>query len=61
MKIADPIIDEIRRVRHEISEMNGHDPKRLVDSYMQTQGKHADRLIFKKIKKPVNEVITLKS
>ena len=30
----DPVIDEIRRVRHQISAECGHDAKRLVEYYM---------------------------
>ena len=41
----DPIIDEIRRVRHRISEECGHDPKTLVEYFMKLQERHKDRLI----------------
>jgi hypothetical protein len=40
----DPI-DQIRRVRHEISERFDHDPQKLVEHYMELQKQHADRLI----------------
>jgi hypothetical protein len=43
---SDPIIDQIREVRHRISEEFGHDPARLVEHYMKLQEeKHADRLV----------------
>jgi mRNA-degrading endonuclease RelE of RelBE toxin-antitoxin system len=43
---SDPIIDQIREVRHRISEEFGHDPKRLVEHYMKLQEeKYADRLV----------------
>ncbi len=42
---SDPPIDEIRAVRHEISARFGHDPRKLVEHYMQLQRRHADRLI----------------
>ena len=42
---ADPIIDEIRAVRHRISEEFGHDPKKLCEHYMQLQEQHRDRLV----------------
>jgi len=42
---ADPTIDEIRAVRHKISEQFGNDPKRLVEHYMKLQERHADRLV----------------
>jgi len=35
---ADPTIDEIRAVRHKISEEFGHDPKRLCEHYMKLPG-----------------------
>ena len=41
----DPIIDEIRRVRHRISEECGHDPKTLVEYFIRLQERHKDRLI----------------
>ena len=42
---SDPIIDEIRAVRHRISEEFDHDPKKLVEHYMKLQERHADRLV----------------
>jgi len=41
----DPIIDEIREVRHRVSEQCGHDPKRLVEYYIQLQEEYKDRLL----------------
>ena len=41
----DPVIDEIREVRHLISERCGHDPERLVAYYMALQEQYRDRLI----------------
>lgn len=43
-KFEDPI-DQIRRTRHEISEKCGHDPRKLVEYYVELQKQHADRLI----------------
>lgn len=43
--LSDPVIDEIRQVRHEISAEFDHDPVRLVAYYMELQKQHADRLI----------------
>jgi hypothetical protein len=40
----DPI-DRLRRVRHEISAKCDHDPRKLVEHYMELQKRHADRLI----------------
>jgi len=42
---SDPVIDEIRAVRHRISEEFGHDPKKLVEHYMKLQERHPDRLV----------------
>jgi len=42
---TDPVIDEIREVRHRISERFGHDPQRLVAYYMEMQEQYRDRLI----------------
>jgi hypothetical protein len=39
----DPVIDEIREVRHQISADLGHDPKRLIDHYMKLQERHKER------------------
>ena len=43
--LNDPVIDEIREVRHGISERFAHDPARLVAYYMELQEKYRDRLI----------------
>ena len=42
---TDPTIDEIRAVRHRISEQFGHDPKKLCEHYMKLQERHRDRLV----------------
>ena len=41
----DPVIARIREVRHRISKQFDHDPKRLVEYYMQLQERHKDRLL----------------
>jgi hypothetical protein len=41
----DPVIDEIREVRHQISARVDHDPARLVAYYMKLQERYPDRLI----------------
>ena len=41
----DPVIDEIREVRHRISARFNHDPARLVEYYMKLQEQYRDRLI----------------
>lgn len=42
---SDPVIDEVREVRHKISARFDHDPARLVAYYMELQEKRRDRLI----------------
>ncbi|MCY3729059.1 MAG: hypothetical protein OXF97_08715 [Nitrospira sp.] len=42
---SDPIIDEIREVRHRISARFEHDPTQLVTFYMKMQKQYQDRLI----------------
>jgi hypothetical protein len=42
---SDPVIDEIREVRRQISEQCGHDAERLVAYYMAMQEKYRDRLL----------------
>lgn len=42
---SDPVIDEIREVRHCISERFDHDPARLVAYYMEMQKQYQSRLI----------------
>jgi hypothetical protein len=44
-KRRDLVIDEMREMRHRISEEFGHDPAKLVDHYMQLQGKHRGRIV----------------
>ncbi|MGD0090040.1 MAG: hypothetical protein ABSE73_08975 [Planctomycetota bacterium] len=33
----DPLIDDVRKVRHEISAKYGHDPRRLIQHYLDLQ------------------------
>lgn len=42
---SDPVIDEIREIRHRISERFDHDPARLVAYYIEMQKEYQDRLI----------------
>jgi hypothetical protein len=44
-KPSDPVVDEIREVRHRISERFAHDPARLVAYYTEFQQQYRDRLI----------------
>ena len=43
--LSDPVIDEIREVRHRISARFEHDPTQLVAFYMEMQKQYQDRLI----------------
>ena len=44
--MPDPVIDEIREVRHRISASCDHDPAKLVAFLMQYQEQFRDRLIY---------------
>ncbi len=41
----DPVIDEVREVRHRISARVDHDPAKLVEYYMNFQQQYRDRLV----------------
>lgn len=43
--LSDPVIDEIREVRHRISARVAHDPTQLVAYYIELQKQYQDRLI----------------
>ena len=43
--LSDPVIDEIREVRHQISARFNHDPARLVAYYIELQRQHQSRLM----------------
>ena len=43
--LSDPVIDEIREVRHRISARFGHDPAQLVAFYMEMQKQYQERLL----------------
>ena len=42
---ADPVIDEIREVRHRISARVDHEPARLVAYYIELQKRYGDRFV----------------
>ena len=42
----DPVIEEIRRVRHGMSERFGHDPRLLIKFLQEQEKKHADRVVY---------------
>lgn len=41
----DPVITEIRRIRHAISAEHGHDPSQLLESYAAIQEEFKDQLV----------------
>lgn len=41
----DPVVEEVREIRRRISEQFDHDPKRLVEHYIELQKRYADRLV----------------
>lgn len=45
MNTPDPLVDEVREVRRQISARFGHDPARLVEHYMKLQEAYRDRLV----------------
>ncbi len=49
----DPPIDEIRAVRHRISERFGHDTKRLCDHYREMEKKYRGRMLCDRSEEPV--------
>ena len=51
--IPDPVIDEIREVRHRISASCDHDPAKLVAFLMQYQEQFRDRLIYDPSEQPL--------
>lgn len=48
MMKTDPAIDAVRVVRHQISELVGHDPQKLVDYYRERQKQNQNRLVKRK-------------
>ena len=42
---SDPVIDEVRSVRHKISASYGHDVGKMIADHMEQQQRYADRLV----------------
>jgi hypothetical protein len=42
---SDPVVDEIREIRHSISARFDHDPERLVAYYVELQKRYRERLV----------------
>jgi hypothetical protein len=51
----DPTIQAVRDSRHRISEMVGHDPRRLVEHYRHLQERHRERLVSQPTRRPETE------
>lgn len=51
----DQLIDEIRAVRHRISERFGHDTKKLCDHYREVEKKHRGRMLRERTETPIVE------
>jgi hypothetical protein len=43
--LSDPVIEEVRAVRHRISARFDHDPARLIAYYQELQERYADRVL----------------
>ena len=55
---SDPVIDEIREIRHSISARFDHDPTRWVAYYIELQKQYQDRLIeAEKMAEPIDPSI----
>ncbi|MCX7112761.1 MAG: hypothetical protein NTX45_22090 [Proteobacteria bacterium] len=50
-----PVIAEIRRIRHEMSEKFGHDPKRLIKFLQEQEKLHSERLVYSRCNPQENE------
>jgi hypothetical protein len=53
---ADPTIDAIREIRHQISASVDHDAKKLVEHYRKLQQRHPDRILSRRIDQTNPEV-----
>jgi hypothetical protein len=42
----DPIMTEIRLVRHQLSEQCGHNPSQFVKFFQELEKQHLDRLVY---------------
>ncbi len=56
MQKDDPIISQIRKTRHEISERFNHDPQKIVEYYIELQKQYKDRLLDES--KSIKEILT---
>jgi hypothetical protein len=44
-EMRDPVIDEIREIRKQISARFDHDTQKLIEHYMELQKRHQERLL----------------
>ena len=44
-EIQDVVINQIREVRHQISEQHGHDPQQLINYYLELQQQFTEQLL----------------
>lgn len=54
---SDPTIDEIRRTRNHLSEECEHNPKKMVERYIQIQQKYKSRLLETEKQKDEKDVL----
>ncbi len=59
--IPDPTLARIREARHRISEKCGHDPRRLVEYYMEVQKQYSDRLVWPSKQAPIDAAADVRS
>jgi hypothetical protein len=45
MQVDDAVISSIRKVRHQTSEEQGHDPQKVVAYYLELQKEYRERLL----------------
>jgi len=61
--LRDETIDEIREVRHQISQRFGHDTKALLDHYKSLEAEYSDRIVSKRSQEdldPREEIVEAK-
>jgi hypothetical protein len=60
MKNNDPTIDEIRKIRHQISKRFNHDPEKIMEYYIKLQQKYQNRLLYlSELKEDIAEKLVL--
>ncbi len=51
----DPTLQAVRNARIRISEMVGHDPRKLIEHYRQLQERHRDRIVSPPKQEPATD------